>query len=125
MKIYVSSATIKYVSERPYYNEAKTVSFKDIIFEDSTRLVNDWIWRKAGNTPEEEDDWYDNELLPAFRLAKIYEGSRVTLISNENRDVLAICSIDRKNVGWWIDGRDLKAKKFYELGIVVSQMVIE
>lgn len=125
MKIYVSEATIKYVSERPYYNEAKTVSFKDIIFEDSTRFVSDWIWRKAGNTPAEADDWYDNELLPAFRLAKIYEGSRITLISDENRQVLAICSAERRNVGWWIDGRDLKAKKFSELGVVVGQMVVQ
>ena len=125
MKVYVSSATIKHIWERPYYLDAKMVSLKDITFENSTRFVSDWLWRKAGDTPEEADDWYDTELIPAFRLAKIFEESRVTILSDEERNVLAICSADRRNVGWWIDGRDLKVKKFNELGLKISQMVIE
>lgn len=124
MKVYVSSGTIKKVSERPYYLDAKDVFLKDIIFE-NTRFVHDWMWRYAGKTRLEADNWYDTELRPAFRLAKIFEESRVTILSDENQNVLAICSADRRNVGWWIDGRDLKVKKFNELGIKISQMIVE
>ncbi|MCI8291351.1 MAG: hypothetical protein HFJ25_03760 [Clostridia bacterium] len=122
MKVYVSTGTISGISKRPYYIEEKTVGLIDITF--CNPIANDWLWRKAGDTPEESDEWYYNVLLPDFRMAKIYDGTEVTLLINERRKVLAICSANRRNVGWWIDGRDLKAKKFSELGIEISQIVI-
>lgn len=120
MKVYVSEGNIE--MERPYYLEPKDVHLLDITFKDCTSLVSNWGWRKAGETEEEAAKWYTEEFLPDLEKAKIANDTRVTVLSNENREVLAICSAETPTK-WWIDGKDLKCKKFEQLNINITQII--
>ena len=120
--INIATARIRGLNAKPYYFRHKDFYAWDIMFEDTPTTCTCFESLpliKVGNTKEEGED-FCNKLKKNFKDALIFDGTKVTILFEDNGRIIAIGNTIEDA---WIDPTDKFSKKtFLELNIIITSL---